>query len=291
MKPYTDLLYERLHAEPFLIVAHRGFAQANIIENTVASMQAGFLAGADVVEVDVICAIDDGFYAFHDGEELRLLAHQTQSIRTLNTQQIQSLRYFNQLSKPVNAKVQPLAELLQALPDEKLLNLDRGWFYLPKLLPYLDKFHLFERILLKTPATTKNLQEVGSYDKKYMYFAICRSSEEVERALLAQQYGVNLVGLELVADTPKHAFLQTDWISRLQEKGYIIFVNTLNLDAETVLWGDYDDDRSVTLGPEYGWGQVIAQGVDMINTDWPSLLANYRQTLKPDGKEKEQVSL
>lgn len=258
--PYSDLLKQQLDPHPFLIVAHRGLARANIIENTVASMQACFLAGADVVEADVIRSTDGQFYMIHDDEEARLFGNDVPNVRTLSSAQIDVLEYKNQLNEASGARVERFEDFIQALPNDRLLNLDRGWFDLPELLVYLDQFDIAERLLLKTNAKENELKTVAAHPKKYLYFAICRSADEVNLAIAAHAQGVNLVGLELIANHNQHEFLQPNYIHQLKEKGYLVMVNTLNIEAGFILWGQYDDDTSVTAGPQYGWGGSIKTG-------------------------------
>lgn len=57
------LLLRQLQDEPFLIVAHRGFAHANIIENTVESMRVAFKLGADIVETDTMMTKDGTIFS------------------------------------------------------------------------------------------------------------------------------------------------------------------------------------------------------------------------------------
>ena len=80
-------LFLTAHGGPPVLLAHRGLAQTytredlgrdtctatrinppehEFIENTIASMQAAFAAGADVVEFDVHPTTDDNFAVFHD---------------------------------------------------------------------------------------------------------------------------------------------------------------------------------------------------------------------------------
>ena len=58
------LLLRQLQDEPFLIVAHRGFAHANIIENTVESMRVAFKLGADIVETDTMMTKDGTIFFY-----------------------------------------------------------------------------------------------------------------------------------------------------------------------------------------------------------------------------------
>lgn len=275
-RPYTQLLDQTIREKGFLILAHRGVSQGNIIENTVASMAAAFAIGADAVEMDVVKSTDGDFFVFHDGCESYLFANETRNIRTLSTTEIEALTYINNIGMPTNERVTPLADFIHALPADKLMNMDRSWFYWETLLPYLDSFDIAERLLLKSPAKAAYLQILSYHRKQYPFFAICHSLEEVELAL-SYRDRINLVGLELIADSNESDLMQAKTLQKLKSQNLYLLINALNLGDDIKLWGDYDDDTSVLQSPDKGWGKIIEQGIDIIDTDWAYLLNNYRQ--------------
>lgn len=280
MKPHTELLSSLLNKHRFLILAHRGLALGNIIENTIQSMHASFSAGADAVEMDVIASTDGEFYVIHDGYEERLFHGVSKDIRQMSSSEINALEYRNAIGELSGVKVDSLSSFLAELPQDKLINMDRSWPYLNTLLPYLDTFEIAERLLLKTKAIDKELEIVANHTKKYMFIAICRSKTDIKLAQLYEKQGLNLVGFELIAANNQHELFQADYLSELKQQGYLLSINALNLEKGVKLWGDYDDDTSVIKGAEYGWGKIIKQGIDIIDTDWPGLLANYRHQLQ-----------
>lgn len=274
-RPYTQLLDKKIRDNGFLILAHRGVSQGNIIENTIASMHTCFALGADAVEMDVVMSTDGDFFVFHDGCEPYLFANETRNIRTLSTAQIEAKTYVNNIGMPTTEKVATLKDFLNALPSDKLLNMDRSWFYWESLLPYLDTFDVAERLLLKSPAKDSYLQTLSYHGKQYPFFAICRNAADIERAL-SYRDRINLVGIELI-DHGEHALFENrDFLQGLKSQGLYLLVNALNLGDGELLWC-YDDDTSVLQSPELGWGKIIEQGIDIIDTDWTPLLANYRK--------------
>ena len=86
--------------------------------------------------------------------------------------------------------------------------------------------------------------------------------------------------MEIIADSQENPFFQDETIQRIKEKDLLIWVNAIKLDDDHILFAEFDDDASIIKGPEYGWQKIIEKGADMIQTDWPSLLNNYRQQLK-----------
>ncbi len=227
-RPYTELLDQKIREQGFLILAHRGVSQGNIIENTIASMTAAFASGADAVEMDVA--------------------------------------YVNRIGMSTTEKVVALVDYIRALPADKLMNMDRSWHDWETLLPYLDNFDIAERLLLKSPAKNTYLQTLSGHAKKYQFFAICGSIEEVDLAL-SYRNRINLVGIELITENDNtHDFLQVAYLQQLKQQGLYLMINALNLGNGIKLWGDYDDDTSVLDSPDKGWGTIIEQGIDIIDT-------------------------
>ncbi|MFC7645903.1 hypothetical protein ACFQX6_38835 [Streptosporangium lutulentum] len=46
------------------------------------------------------------------------------------------------------------------------------------------------------------------------------------------------------------------------------------------LFAGRDDRTSVFGDPADGWGRLMAHGADIIQTDWPGLLCQYRQRVR-----------
>ena len=42
------------------------------------------------------------------------------------------------------------------------------------------------------------------------------------------------------------------------------------------LYGELDDDVSILRDPALGWGALFDKKIDIIQTDWPALLWQYR---------------
>jgi glycerophosphoryl diester phosphodiesterase len=75
------------------------------------------------------------------------------------------------------------------------------------------------------------------------------------------------------SDSP---FVQPETITRLHDQGLTVWVNTLVLPNGVPLAGEYDDERALYEGPAAAWGPLLDLGIDVIQTDWPWLLAAYR---------------
>ena len=88
--------------------------------------------------------------------------------------------------------------------------------------------------------------------------------------------------MEIIAESEESPFFQDETIQKIKEKDLLVWVNAIKLDDDHILFGEFDDDASIIKGPEYGWGKIVEKGADMIQTDWPSLLSNYRRNAKEE---------
>ena len=271
----TKLLNEKLGLEPFLIAVHRGSSMGNIIENTLPAFYAAMRSGADILEIDVVRSSDGKFYLFHDGNERRLLG-QEKNIREMESAFIESLNYRNNIGQVVNYKVEKLENVLTSLKGTgMLLNLDRSWDDWDTLLPFLDQFDMADQIILKSPVDQSCLSILDQHPVKYPYMPIIKKLDEIDEVLSYQD--INLTGMELIAKDKDSVFFQDDIIRGIKEKELFIWLNAIVLNHKDVLYAKYDDDQSIIKGPAYGWGKLVEKGCDIIQTDWPSLLDNYRQ--------------
>ncbi|MBO0991869.1 glycerophosphodiester phosphodiesterase family protein [Bacillus sp. SD088] len=278
----NNLLIEKLQNEPFLIVAHRGTALGNIIENTIPSLIAACQSGADIVEIDVVQSSDGQFYLFHDGNENRLLGEK-RNIKQLSSAEIETLHYYNSIRHKINYQVEKLEDLLKYVKGtDYLINIDRSWAYWDRLLPYLDSFNLENHILLKSPVKDLYLQQLEKHPTKYMYFPIVKSLDDLE--IIRECKNVNIVGVEIIAENQDSPFFQDELIESLRNEYHFVFANAIRLDDKEVLFGELDDDLSILKGPEYGWRKVVEKGCNVLQTDWTGLLDQYRQ------KEREALS-
>ena len=276
-KDITKLLNGKLALEPFLIAVHRGSSMGNIIENTLPAFYAAMQSGADILEIDVVRSSDGKFYLFHDGNERRLLG-QEKNIREMDSAFIESLNYRNNIGDVVNYKVEKMENALTALKGTgMLLNLDRSWDDWNTLLPFLDQFDMADQIILKSPVNQSCLSILEQHPVKYPYMPIIKKLDEIDEVLSYQD--INLAGMELIAKDRDSVFFQDDIIRGIKERELFIWLNAIVLNHKDVLYAKYDDDQSIIKGPAYGWGKLVEKGCDIIQTDWPSLLDNYRQEI------------
>lgn len=277
-KEYSEinaLLNKKLDEVGVLIAVHRGSSGGNIIENTIPAFKAAIQQGGDMLEIDVCQSTDGILYLFHDGAEKRLL-QQLDNIKTMDSEKIESLTYFNKDYTRIKYMVERLEDTLTYFKGDTLINIDRAWDIWPDLLKMLDKYNMSNQVILKGPVVKEQLHFLDNYETKYMFMPIIHTLDEIETVLTYQN--LNLVGLELIADSEAHPLFQDELIEKLHNMNLFVWANAITLDDEIVLFAHLDDNRSILQDPDHGWGKLFEKKIDVIQTDWPTLLASYRNS-------------
>ena len=273
------LLNARFAEKKTLICAHRGSWHGNVIQNTTLAYKAALMQGADIVETDTTATRDGEVFSLHDGVEWRLFGTPRSGLK-LTAAQLQSLHTLNALGEPSAHPVQRLSEVFEFLSHGELINIDRSWRAKNLVVPLMDRYpHMLRQAILKAPPdATAIYEQLENHPLKYMFMPICRSYAELELALSYRN--INIVGVELIAMSDQDELYQDDAIRFFHDKGLFCWVNALTLSghyAETALYGGLDDDNSIERGPAQGWGRLMDKGIDVIQTDWPALVRDYRK--------------
>ncbi len=281
----NKILNDRFREKGFLIAQHRGARCGNVVGNTLQAFKASLLLGADMFEMDVSRSTDGELYCFHDTtEEVNLRLHT--NIERLSDKAIRELEQYNTIWEPSGHGVQRLEEVLTYFRDGELYNVDRSWGKLQDTFALLNKYpYTVHQALMKAPVKTEFLEQYENEPTKFMFMPIINKPEEIDTVLTYEN--INVVGFELILRSENDVLCQKEFIDELHRKGYFVWVNAITLSSKEkhILAAGYDDDRSVNEGFDKGWGVLIGKGVDILQTDWPELLARYRAKLRKGGDE------
>ena len=269
-------LNRQLEEKQVLIAVHRGTWGGNVAQNTIQAYRISREMGGDIFECDLAPSTDGVFYAFHDGTEPGNLGRQ-ENIKTMSSQEIDSLVYLNTVFEPSGVHVEKLEDILRTFCHGELFNIDRAWDHLLQLIPVLDRYpHALHQAIIKTPVKPEYLGFFQNCPQKYPYMAIVQNLEEVEQALAWP--GINLVGMELQASTKEDDLFQDALIQRLAEAGVFAWANAIKLrphEAGTLFAG-LDDNVALDGDPDSSWGEMFRKGIRVVQTDWPWQLSQYR---------------
>lgn len=272
------LLVSTLEQKKSLIAVHRGSWGGNICQNTVGAYIAAIRMGADMVETDVNSSTDGVLYSFHDGHEPDVWGVD-KNIKTMDSAEIESYHTLNTVGLRCSRRISRLSEVLDFLPDNILINIDRAWDIFPQLLEFLDKYpKAMKQVVIKAPLKFKEAYEVmNAHPVKYMFMPICYSMADVEAVLAYRD--INTVGCEIIAFSSEDELFQDEAIATIHEKNLYTWANAIQLGdwQRKPLYGPLDDDISILQNPALGWGKLFEKKIDIIQTDWPALLYSYRK--------------
>jgi len=274
----NELLNAKFEEKKVLICAHRGSWHGNVIQNTTMAYKAALMQGADIVETDTTASYDGEVFSIHDGVEPRLFGWNKNSAH-LSADQISAFHPLNGLGEPSSHHIQKLEEVFDFLCHDELINIDRTWRAAGKVPALLDQHpHMLRQAILKAPLFHREiLDQLENHPVKYMFMPICYSLADVEEALAYRN--LNMVGVELIAFSNDDELFSDEAIRYIHSKNLFTWVNALTLTdvpPYKPLYGDLDDDISILEGPDRGWGRLFDKQIDVIQTDWPALVKNYR---------------
>lgn len=133
------------------------------------------------------------------------------------------------------------------------------------------------QVIIKAPLKAKEAYELlNAHPIKYMFMPICYSYEDVQTALSYPD--LNVVGCEVIAFDQEMELFSDECIQKIHDLNLFVWVNAITLgDVRTrALYGKLDDDISILKDPALGWGKLFEKKIDVIQTDWPALLHQYR---------------
>lgn len=267
-------LREEIKKKNLLIAAHRGSSGGNILGNTIPGFKTALMQGADILEMDIIQSTDGVFYVYHDGTEPFYLKI-PQNIKTLSSDKIDRLRYYNATNKKSEFGVAKLDQILETFKGQAFINIDRAWDIFLQLVKKLESFDMKDQILIKSPVKADVLSYLNESAVDFMFMPIIHRYTDIDKVL--QYPNINLVGMELVTPNQDDPLFEDDTVAQIKDRGLFAWVNAVTFNEDNVLYGGLDDNTSLINNPDQGWGKLIDKGFDIILTDWPGLLSQYRK--------------
>jgi glycerophosphoryl diester phosphodiesterase len=266
-----DEIIRRKEKNKILIAAHQGTSGGYIVPNTIPAFENALKHGCDIIEVDAVMSTDGDFFAFHDGKE-KVILEVDQDIRTMSSCEIASFRCFNSSGTQINQKIDRLDDILEQFKGRCLINIDRSWFYWKEIIRCIERHHIPDQIILKSPVDSQLLEELQAHQVEFMYMPIISTPAQIEEVL---KYKLNLIGLELIFTDLASPLIQEESMQSYHSKKLLTWVNTITLDDDLVLSALLDDFRAITVSEQETWGRLIDMGFDILQTDWPMLLRKF----------------
>ncbi|GHS86997.1 glycerophosphoryl diester phosphodiesterase [Bacteroidia bacterium] len=255
------------------VASHRGDWR-NYADNSIEGIESCIKMGVDIIEIDLALTKDSVLVLMHD----RTVDRTTNGkglVSDFTLEEIKQLRLKNGLGRVTDFTIPTLVEVMTAVKDKIIVNLDKSDKYFDAVYtilertgtmgqaiiksnkPYqelrakygdnLDKMIFMPVLTLKPETTIDSISAV--LDKKYPYYEICFQEENRE---LWQQIKAKLSGTSVI------------WINSLWDS----------------LCGGYSDDKALK-DADGTWGYLINDlGAGILQTDRPAMMLDYLQQKK-----------
>lgn len=254
------------------VSSHRGDWR-NHPENSLPALEGAISKGADIVEIDVAMTKDSVLIVMHD-RSLDRTTNGKGPVVSHTYEEISYLRLRNSLGRVTHHKIPTLREFLLQAKGRILVNIDKGYVYLPQILDVLYDTGTIDEVIISLKSNTsldKVREKIGVLPPELVLMPVL-SFEDKQAALATMDSYV----------THQRTIFQPVWSDDSQmegvdfhfvrNQGFGIWFNSL-WDS---LCGGHDDDRAVEENePTDTWGWLIEKGATIIQTDRLSELKKY----------------
>ena len=267
-------IFENRHSagRPFL-AAHRGVSGANIPCNTLLSYKIAVMQGADVVELDVSKSKDGKFFVFHPGMEPVFLKC-GKYISEMTAEEVARLTIVNCDDTPTSYHIPTLQEAFALLKDKVYINVDKFWTDIAGISEEIRRAGVEKQVIVKTRVEENTVAQLEKFAPDLMFMAIVGREDRGATDMLLKS-NVKYIGNEILFSTEEDGVVQDDYIRYLHENGLLVWVNPIVYDERDVISAGHTDDAAFSRGSDYGWGLLIDNGSDILQTDWLLPLKEY----------------
>jgi glycerophosphoryl diester phosphodiesterase len=242
-----------------LVTAHRG-ATAYAPENTIPTIEKAFELGAFAVEIDVRHTSDGEYVLMHD-DTVDRTTNGSGLVSEMTLEEIKALN-VNALN-PVYADLQvpTLAEALEAINNAGgQVDMDMKTGEPEGAIQVVVDMGL-EDICFVYSSSVDKLDRVRSVSGDVRIMPVSSSAGDTQ--FLLDYFDPDPEHIELSSGG-----LTTGNIELIKSTGAVVFMDALGV-----------RDVMFILGLDWGWKNMMEMGVEIIQTDMPGLLAEYRDNL------------
>lgn len=234
-----------------LIASHRG-THNDFPENSMAAFKRGIELGIDVIELDVRHTKDDSLVVMHDGSVDRT-TNGTGKVADLTFEEVRKLRLkFN--GQLTEEQVPTLEEALNLAKGKILVDLDIKTDRVTQIIKVVDR--------TQTASTTMFFLGRGIYAK------MVKEKNPAFRTLVRTHKAADIDSLfaitrsEAVHIDPSHNTVEVT--AKIKKNGGRIWINSLG-----------EIDKRAAAGDLEAYGELLKNGANMVQTDYPALLMKY----------------
>ncbi|HKJ41306.1 MAG TPA: glycerophosphodiester phosphodiesterase family protein [Sunxiuqinia sp.] len=267
----SEKILAHLHAKSnnyVFVTAHRGDWR-NAPENSIQALKNCIAMGIDVVETDVHLTKDSVLVIMHDNT----IDRTTTGTGKVSDYTYDELEKFFLKAGQGHATYQHIPsfeDFMLAAKGNILVNVDKGWDCLDKVVAVLKKTGTLQQALIKGIHPYDEVRrDYGSLIDEIQYIPIV-SGETPNMSSYVDDFIQNSkpAAFEVIFktnDSPVDSQLQ-----KMKQQGVPIWINSL--------WDDLcagHDDELALSDPDANWGWILKKGATFIQTDRPKLMLNY----------------
>lgn len=266
-----------LNSKKPYVVAHRGVSGANIPCNTLASFKIALDQKAEVIELDVSKSKDGVYFVFHPGKEQTFLKCD-KSISEMDSNEVKELFLVNQDDVKTKYKIPTLEEAFNFLKDKCYINVDKFWTDIEGISNMIRKCHVEKQVIVKTFAKKEYIDSVEKYASDFNYMVFVYHKDEVSDIL--EKRNLNYIGTEVIFNSDDDEVSTKEYVDKMHQKGLLVWANAIVYDDNDIINANHSDDTSLILDVDQGWGHLVKQGYDFIQTDYTLPLNIYLESIK-----------
>ena len=271
------MITQKIKESSTLIAAHRGVAGGNIPCNTMEAFEAAIAQGADIIELDVSHSTDKKLFVFHPGMEKAHLGCD-KLISQMASEEVEKLRFLNGDNVPTQYGISYLEDVLKRLKGRCFINIDKFWDNIEPVTTLVRKLNMQDQVIVKTGPVESQINDIEKIAPDLPYMLMLKDKDEISDEMLKRP--LRYIGVEALFGNENVPIASKSYVEQMHEKGLAVWGNAIVYDYNDVIASGHNDDISVSGNPDAGWGWLLNQGYDIIQTDWPMMLRKYMEKVK-----------
>jgi glycerophosphoryl diester phosphodiesterase len=255
------------------VVAHRGDWR-NAPENSIKALKNCVAMGADVMETDVQFTKDSVLVLMHDATIDRTTTGKG-NLSDYTYAELQNFFLMGGQHIKTYEKIPTFEEFMLAAKGKILINVDKSWKYMDKIVEVLKKTGTLNQALIKGRDSYDFVHvKYGSLLDNIFYIPIALEDyPNLDSYVDSYLNQTHPIAFEVLFSSENS--LMFEQMGKVKRHGTRIWINTL--------WDEMcagHDDEHAMDNPDANWGWIINQGASFIQTDRPAELLEYLREKK-----------
>ncbi len=253
-----------------LVAAHRGDWRETP-ENSLQSLLNSIKMGADIFECDLAETKDGRIVLMHDKTIDRTMTGKGKP-EDYTLKELKAMFLKAGQGHKTQHKIPTLDQILDSAKNKILIDIDKGYPYLQKVLPMLQKRNMVNQVLYNVKDNTplRDILEANPDIPSELFLVVVVNMEKPNAKEVIESYKER-------PNTIIQTIFKQDTLAILKTIPEIRKNNSVWMNA---LWpdhnGGHDDDRAVEKNsPKEAWGWLFENGANIIQTDRPRNLIEY----------------